>query len=129
MTTVSKYSNGLRFGLITGLLYIVLLFLRYNFFAGSPVSFGLFAVVSYLVILMMYLFTGIFRKKELGGYGDLKEIFQSIFIAILITEVVYIIFNLIYIKFVDPAFWENFKATTCYSLKRKMYRKIRSSNR
>jgi hypothetical protein len=112
MLLISKYSIGLRFGLLTGLVYAVLLFFRYRFFASSPVSFGLFAIVSYLLILGMYLLTGIARKKELGGFGAMKEIFQSIFIAILIAEAAYVVFNFIYLKFVDPVFWENFKATS-----------------
>ncbi|HCL84131.1 MAG TPA: hypothetical protein DIC22_09160, partial [Chitinophagaceae bacterium] len=119
MNTTSKYTIGIRFGILTGLLYVVFLFLRYSFFASNPLSFGLFAIVSYVLILLVYLFTGIARKKELGGYGDFKEIFQSIFIAILIAEAVYVMFNLIYIKFVDPAFWENFKATTLSYLEKK----------
>ncbi len=112
LTPSSKYSIPLRFGLITGLIYIVLLFIRYKYFASNPVQFGLSALVTYIIILMMYLFTGIARKKELGGYGESKEIFQSIFIVILITELVYILFNLIYLKYIDPAFWENLKTTT-----------------
>jgi Protein of unknown function (DUF4199) len=106
----SKFAIALRFGMITGLMYAVLLFLRYRFFASNPVQFGLSALVTYIVILSMYLFTGIARKKELGGYGESREIFQSIFIVILITELVYILFNLVYLKFIDPAFWENLKA-------------------
>jgi hypothetical protein len=119
MNPISKYTVGLRFGLLTGLLYVVLLFLRYRLFASTPVSFGLFAFVSYIIILLMYLFTGIARKKQLGGFGEFKEIFQSIFIAILIAEMVYIIFNIIYTKFVDPSFWENFKVTTFSYLQKK----------
>ena len=88
MQPTSKYSTGLRFGLIIGLIYAILLFVRFNFFAGSPLSFGLFAIVSYLLILVLYLFAGISRKKELGGYADFKDIFQTIFISILITEAV-----------------------------------------
>src|SRR5882762_3023476 len=119
MIPTSRYTVGLRFGLLTGLLYVVLLFVRYNFFTSNPVSFGLCAIVSYLIILMMYLFTGIARKKELGGYADFKEIFTSIFIAILIAEAVYVIFNLIYLKFVDPSFWDNFRANTLAYLQKK----------
>jgi uncharacterized membrane protein (UPF0182 family) len=110
--TASKYRVGLRYGVITGLIYMVLLFLRYHFFAGSPVTFFLFSTASYIIVLLMYLATGIARKKELGGYGDLKEIFQSIFIVILITELVYVLFNFIYFKFADPAFWEKFNAVS-----------------
>jgi hypothetical protein len=112
MTTVSKYRIGLRYGFITGLLYFILLFCRFKFFSSNPRYFVVCAVVSYLIILMMYLFTAIARKNELGGYADLKEIFTSVFIVILITELVFIIFNLVYFKIVDPAFWENFQAST-----------------
>jgi hypothetical protein len=106
----SKFAIAVRFGLITGMLYAALLFLRYRFFASNPMQFGVSALISYVLILLMYLFTGIARKKELGGYGETREIFQSIFIVILITELVYVLFNFIYLKFIDPAFWENLKA-------------------
>jgi hypothetical protein len=107
----SRYAVALRFGWITGILYAVLLYLRYRFFASNPRQFGLSALIFYVLILFMYLFTGIARKKELGGYAEVKEIFQSIFIVILITEIVFVVFNLIYLKWIDPLFWENFKAT------------------
>jgi hypothetical protein len=112
MNPTSKYTIGIRFGLLTGLIYIVLLFVRYHFTSSNPIFIGLFAILTYFVILVLFLFTGIARKKELGGYGEMKEIFQSIFIAILIAELFYVLFNLIYFKFVDPAFWENFKAAS-----------------
>ena len=112
MTPVSKYRIGLRYGLITGLLYFILLFCRFKFFSSNPSYFVSFAVVSYLIVITMYLFSAIARKKELGGYADLKEIFSSVFIVILITELVYIVFNLVYFKILDPSFWENFQAST-----------------
>jgi hypothetical protein len=118
MPQKSRNTIGLRFGLFTGILYVVLLFIRYKFFASNPFSLGIFAIISYLIILMMYLFTGIARKKELGGYGEFRDIFTSIFIAILITELFYIVFNMVYFKFVDPAFWENFRAGTLSYLKK-----------
>ena len=112
MTPVSKYRIGLRYGFITGFLYFILLFCRFKFFSSNPRYFVTFAVVSYLIILIMYLFTAIARKNELGGYADLKEIFTSVFIVILITELLYIVFNLVYFKIVDPSFWENFQTST-----------------
>ena len=105
----SNYSVGSRFGLITGFLYVGLLFLRYKFFAFTPRSFYFIALVSYLFILLMYLITGIARKKELGGTAEIKEVFKSIFIAILITELMYLLFNFIYLKWVDPGFSGNFQ--------------------
>jgi hypothetical protein len=112
MPQTSRYTIGLRFGFITGLLYLVLLILRYKYFSYSPIPFFLFSLTGYAVIFFMYLFTGIARKKQLGGYGEIKEIFQSIFIAILIVELVYVVFNFIYLKYINPGFWEYFKTNS-----------------
>jgi hypothetical protein len=118
MTPVSKYTIGLRYGIITGSLYFILLFCRYKIFASNPRYFVLSAVISYFVILIMYLFTGIARKKELGGFAHLKDIFTSVFIVILLTELVYIIFNIVYFNIVDPSFWKNFQASTLLQLQK-----------
>jgi amino acid transporter len=112
MNLNSRYELGVRYGLITGLIYIVLLFLRYHFTSSNPVFFGLLAIVSYVVILLFFLFTGIERKKQLGGTAEMKDIFQAIFIAILITELCYVLFNWIYFKFIDPAFWEKLRTAS-----------------
>jgi hypothetical protein len=109
MEKESKYYIGLRFGLLTGFIYAVLLFIRYRYLASSPIQFNLFEMATYVIILIMYSLAGIARKKQLGGIGQMKDIFQSIFIVILITEFAYIIFNLIYLKWIDPLFWENYK--------------------
>ena len=112
MRPPSKYRTGIRYGIIIGVIYAILLFLRYKFFSTTPLSFGIFMFASYLTVLILYLFAGIARKKELVGYADFKDIFRTIFIAILITEAVYIIFNSIYLKYVDPSFFDNFKLVT-----------------
>ena len=118
MTPASKYTIGLRFGILTGAVYFILLFCRYKIFSSNPRSFVISAVVSYVIILVLYLITAVARKKELGGYGGMKEIFTSVFIVILITELVYIVFNLIYFKWVDPSFWQNFQTSTLISLRK-----------
>jgi hypothetical protein len=113
MNPASKYRTGFRFGILTGIIYVVLLFIRYTFFSSDPSSLFSFALFSYFfVIIGMYLFTGITRKKELGGYAEFKEIFQSIFIAILITELFYIAFNFIYFKFINPDFMDHFRTSS-----------------
>jgi hypothetical protein len=111
MTPVSKYRIGLRYGFITGLMYLILLFCRYKFFSSNPLDFVISAAVSYFIVIIMYLVTAIARRNELGGYAEMKEIFTAVFIVILITELVFIIFNLVYFKWVDPAFWQNFQTS------------------
>lgn len=109
MKSKVNYAVGLRFGIIAFLLYCVLLFLRYHFFAASLLSLLVFTFVSYLIILIVFFLTGYYRKKEQGGFAEFREIFQSIFIAILLAELGYLIFNLIYLKYVDPEFFNKFK--------------------
>jgi Protein of unknown function (DUF4199) len=112
MNPNSKYNLGIRFGLIIGCIYIILLFIRYHFSSSNPIFFGLFAIVTYVVIVLLFLLTGIMRKKQLGGSAEMKDIFQAIFITILITELCYVVFNWIYFKFIDPAFWDKLKAAS-----------------
>jgi|SRR5450432_560273 hypothetical protein len=109
MQPASRYVIGIRFGLITGFLYAILLFCRYHFFSSDPTTYFSFILASYVVILFAFLFTGIARKKELGGFAEVREIFQSIFIAILITEFIYVLFIFIYMKRIDPGFMNHFR--------------------
>jgi Protein of unknown function (DUF4199) len=109
MQPISKYRIGIRFGLITGLLYMVLLFIRNRFFAQNPDHYVYATFVIYFLVLVCLLFAGISRKAELNGYATMQEIFQSIFITILITELCYVLFNLVYLKFVNPGFPDTFK--------------------
>jgi hypothetical protein len=66
-------------------------------------------LASYILILFIFFFAGIARKKELGGFAHVREIFQSIFISILITELIYAFFVLLYMKFIDPGFINHFR--------------------
>lgn len=114
MDAASKSTNistGVKFGLIAGLVYCLSLFIRYNFVSGNPIMLGVVAFLFYLVVLAILVFCGLTRKKELGGYLELKEAFQTIFIAILIAELIYFIFNFIYLKYVDPGFFDKFKTS------------------
>lgn len=112
MVQTSKYTIGLRYGIITGLVYITLLLIRFHFFGAKPFYFFIVTILSFLVILLLYFFAGLARKKELDGEGEIREIFQSIFIVILIAELFYVLFNLVYFKYVNPDFWDNFKAVS-----------------
>jgi hypothetical protein len=112
MNPISKYTIGVRFGLIAGLLYVVFLFCRFKFFSYNTDVYFLSSLTSYFLILLVFLMAGIYRKRELGGYAEVREIFQCIFVAILITEAVYVLFVLIYMKWIDPSFATNFKASS-----------------
>src|SRR6266478_2517059 len=114
----SKYKLGIQYGLITGIIYIIVLVIRYRFTDLNPYYIGLIAIISYVVILLMFLFTGIRRKKQLGGAAEMKDIFQAIFITILITELCFVLFNWVYFKIIDTTFWDKLRAASIEFMKK-----------
>jgi glucan phosphoethanolaminetransferase (alkaline phosphatase superfamily) len=102
----SNVQNGLVFGVIIGLVYCISLFLRYNQTSSGPIMIGLIAICFYLIVIAFLFFCGLKRRKELGGFIVLKDAFQTIFVAILVAELIYTIFNIIYLKFIDPNYFD-----------------------
>jgi len=110
-TKSNNIKNGLMFGVIIGFIYCISLFLRFNMISSGVIMLGLIALVFYLVAIGMFFFCGIKRRNELGGFIELKDAFQTIFIAVLIAELIYTVFNIIYLKFIDPHYFEKFQTS------------------
>jgi hypothetical protein len=109
MEKETNVTHGLKWGAMIGLVYCLFLFLRYNQGTGNLLYFGLWTFLGYVVVLILLLFCGITRKKKLGGFISLKNAFQTMFVAVLGFEFIYMAFNFLYLKFVDPNFFENFR--------------------
>lgn len=106
---ISRYRTGIIYGVVGALLYVILLYVRYTHFATGPGPFGGFAAVSFGLMLIFFFVAAWARKKELGDYAPFKEIFQSVLLTILITELGYSIFNLVYLHYINPLFFSHFK--------------------
>ena len=94
-------STGLSFGVVLGLVYVVLLLWRWKS-AENMIMFAVVALLSFLVILGLMFYEASYRRKENGGFISLKELFQTLFISVLVFELFYTIFNFIYLKYIDP---------------------------
>jgi len=114
----SALALGLKMGILTALVYVVLLLLRYMFLSYNPMVFTGSVVISYLIILVFYGITAWQRRKDLGGYAEIRDLFGAVFICILITEVVYCLFNYIYLNYIDPDFFAKFQQSTIEYIKR-----------
>lgn len=115
----SKFGVGIKFGIIAGAVYILLLLIRYMFFNSNPMVFTGTIFVSYLVILSFFVLAALARRKELGGYANIKELFSTIFMVILIAEICYAAFNYIYLNFIDPNFYPHYLEVTIQYMKNK----------
>ena len=112
MKPTSNYATGIKFGIAAGITYMLMLVLRYMFFAVNPLVLSIAAFLGYLSLVIFMIVAARYRKKELGGYADVKQLFQTIFIVILIGEVCYSLFNYIYLTYIDPHFLERFVQNT-----------------
>lgn len=115
---VSPIPLGIRMGTITALVYVVLLLIRYVFLSYNPVVFTGGMLVSYLIVIAFYIITANQRRKEIGGYGELRDIFGSVFIVIIFSEVIYTVFNFIYLNYIDPDFFSHYMQHTLEFLKK-----------
>ncbi|HET8574531.1 MAG TPA: DUF4199 domain-containing protein [Edaphocola sp.] len=114
----STFALGLKMGIITALVYIILLLLRYMFLSYNPMIFTGSVIISYIIILVFYGMTVWQRRKDLGGYAEIRDLFGAVFICILITEIVYCAFNYIYLNFIDPGFFTRFEQSTIEYIKK-----------
>jgi hypothetical protein len=105
----NNVSFGLKWGLIIGAVYCLFLYLRYSQGNVDPMNFALWTFLGYVVVLVLLLVCGFKRRKSLGGYIEVKDAFQTMFVAVLGFEFIYMAFNFFYLKFVDPQFFENFR--------------------
>ena len=104
--------HGLKWGLIIGTLYCILLWMRYQMGESNPVVFGLWMTISFIMVLVLLFISGVQLRRKAGGYMDLKETFKILFLSVLILELLYALFNFIYLKYINPDFFVNFKAAS-----------------
>ena len=109
-STINKH--GVKWGLIISVVYCAFLYMRYQVGETSPMIFGGLAFVGFVIVLVLMLISGFQLRKKLGGFIELKQAFKALFIAVLIFELAYAIFNFIYLKYINPDFFVNFRDAT-----------------
>jgi hypothetical protein len=112
MQEQSNISHGVKWGIIIGFVYSVLLLLRYTTGATNPIMLGLWAFLGYSIVLILLLVSGFQLRKRNGGFLEMKEAFKILFLSVLIFELFYALFNFIYLKYVNPNFFQTLKDST-----------------
>ncbi len=111
MEQSSKTKTGIRFGILTGIVYMLVLAGRY-YFGDTPVHLGVATAIGYVIIIALFFLAAYTRKKQLGGFADVKELFGTVFIVILIAELCFSLFNYIYLWHIDPDYLDRFSRST-----------------
>lgn len=108
ITTAEKNKMAALYGLILGMIYLAI-YTACNIFVGKFLAFYVAKFVGYVLFFIIMGFLATRIKKANGGYIEFREIFGAIFIMILISEFIYMVYNFIYYKYIDPQFMESFK--------------------
>src|SRR5215213_6956332 len=109
MERQANISHGVKWGTIIGFIYCLLLFLRYSQGGKNPLLLGLYTFVGFAIVMVLLLVCGLQRKKQLGGFIELKDAFQTMFVCVICFEIFYTAFNFIYLKYINPDFFQTFK--------------------
>lgn len=110
-TTKQSLSTPIKMGVILGLMYCILIFCQNQFFYSNPIQFASTKLFCYLIILTGIFFAGYLSKKEMGGYISFPESLRAMLLAILILEIFYLIFSTLYVKYIDPGFFERLRTS------------------
>lgn len=108
MAHISRYRTGIVSGIIAAICCIALIVCRYKYFGSNPQELGFATAAGFGVLIVIFFITAAVRRKELGGYATLKELFGTLFITILIAELAFAVFNYIYLCYIDPGFLARF---------------------
>jgi hypothetical protein len=108
----SGLGSGIKFGLLSAVVYIVLIIIWYKALGNNPMMLGMAKAVSYVIIIIIFFLAAYTRRKELGGYATVKEIFGTVFIVILFAELSCGIFNYLYLRYIDPEYLQRFAVST-----------------
>lgn len=112
---------GLIGGLIIALIYILLLWIKFTFFSHHPFGFYVSNFVSYFLILGSFAVLAMQKRRNQGGYAEIKDMFQPIFIAVIIAELAYFLFSYYYLNYINQGFFTVYEnALVAFAEKNKM---------
>lgn len=101
-------SNGIKFGIITGVVSILITTLLYAIDVELFLSMwvGLFTFVFYVIMGILVITA---TKKELKGILSFKESFTTYLISALVGIFISVLFNIILFNFFDPSLKDTLK--------------------
>lgn len=105
-----KVSNlVIKSSIIIGLIYCLLIFIQNEYLYKSPVMFSGIKFLCFFIIMSLLLILAFSIRKSVGGFIGFKEVLRNLLISILIIELLYTGFGIIYNLFIETAFTDKLK--------------------
>lgn len=110
-TSFNKNEIPVKWGIIISILNVIFFTILNKFVLSSEKMTSYYAglALTFIVTIILLSLSATRQRKAMGGYITFKECFRGLFISILIICVVAGLYQLIYLKFIDPSFPERMK--------------------
>lgn len=118
-TGFKRWDIPVKMGLLIGVVNILwktinnMFVLPRNYIAYLVLTFAVF-----VVMIVLYGVTGARQRKAMGGYISLKDAFSAIFVTILISSAIGAVWDVVYMKLVDPHVGDKVKEGTLAFMER-----------
>jgi hypothetical protein len=107
---LSIHSPSIKYGLIGGFTYIALMTVLYVI--SLEVFVGYYRAIPYIAGIGFAIYAGIEEKRINGGYLAFQNALLTIFLAILIVEVIWSFYMLLLYNFIDPTLDQKVREVT-----------------
>lgn len=114
-TNNNSTAIAIRFGLLTGLVKIILDTLTYQFFLSSWLMMTSMTAIGFIAGIALMIIAGKQQRREMGGYMDIKEAFRIVFITALIAVVLNYAYGYVYMHFIDTTMMDKIKEASISS--------------
>jgi Protein of unknown function (DUF4199) len=111
-TTFNKWQIPVRWGLAISLINIILAMCVNLFLVNNMVPYFIMIFVVFVVSIVLLGIAAGQQRKAMGGYINIREAFQAVFVAILFITVTYTLYSYVYPHFIDKDFPAKLKAST-----------------
>jgi uncharacterized membrane protein YvlD (DUF360 family) len=108
-----RFDIPVKMGIIIGIVSSILNTANFMFLLPANfIAFSVFIFIISFACVLLYGVTGAQQRRAIGGFINIKDAFQAIFIAILISTAISSIWGLVYAKYIDPEIGQKLKAGT-----------------
>ncbi len=102
-------NRSIFWGSIAGTIYVLMSYAGYEIL-GIKYMMGFWKSIPYAIVIGIMIYTGIEKRKELGGYINFKTALSHMFVVLIIAEVCYTIYLYALYNWINPMLADQMKA-------------------
>ena len=106
MSRSDRNKKAAIFGVVLGLIYIILSTITNLTVAQQLTLYGVMTLLNYILYFVILGFMAKMIRKANGGFMEFKELFGTIFVILLVSASMTYLYNWVFMNYIDPHFTE-----------------------